>query len=93
MADLPAMPFHTLQTLTDDPHLKAVKLIDTENHPTEGKIAVIRSTIQIDGAYPSARAAAVPCGWDTNDLMETLGYSATEIETLIIQKAVYSYGK
>ncbi|MEY4934748.1 MAG: hypothetical protein RIS64_1107 [Bacteroidota bacterium] len=92
-ADLPAMPCHTLQTLTDDPHLKAVKLIDTENHPTEGKIAVIRSTIQIDGAYPSARAAAVPCGWDTNDLMETLGYSATEIETLIIQKAVYSYGK
>jgi crotonobetainyl-CoA:carnitine CoA-transferase CaiB-like acyl-CoA transferase len=92
-ADLPAMPCHTLQTLTNDPHLKAVQLIDFENHPTEGKIAVIRSTIQVNGHYASARSMAVPRGWDTRDLLETLGYSAVEIETLIAQKAVYNYGK
>jgi crotonobetainyl-CoA:carnitine CoA-transferase CaiB-like acyl-CoA transferase len=89
-ADLPAMPCHTLQTLTNDPHLKAVKLIDFENHPTEGKIAVIRSTIQVDGSYPLVRSTAVPRGWDTNDLLKILGYSTAEIEILIAQKAVFN---
>jgi crotonobetainyl-CoA:carnitine CoA-transferase CaiB-like acyl-CoA transferase len=91
--DLPAMPCHTLETLTEDEHLKAVQLIDFENHPTEGKTAVIRSTIQVDGQYPSARSAAVPCGWDTNEILSELGYSQEEIEKLSIEKAAVNYGK
>jgi crotonobetainyl-CoA:carnitine CoA-transferase CaiB-like acyl-CoA transferase len=90
-ADLPAMPCHTLQTLTNDPHLKAVELIDFENHPTEGKIAVIRSTIKVDGNYPSAGSVAVPCGWDTNEVLNDLGYSATEMEKILVEKAAYNY--
>jgi crotonobetainyl-CoA:carnitine CoA-transferase CaiB-like acyl-CoA transferase len=91
--DLPAMPCHTLETLTEDPHLKAVELIDFENHPTEGKTAVIRSTIQVDGNYPSARSAAVPKGWDTNEILNELGYSASEMESLLIEKAAINYEK
>ena len=87
------MPCHTLQTLTEDPHLKAVGLLSFENHPTEGKTAVIRPTIQVDGAYPSARSTAVPCGWDTNDLLKDLGYNKGEIDNLIAQHAAYSYEK
>ncbi len=92
-ADLPAMPCHTLKTLIQDPHLKAVKLLDFENHPTEGKTAVIRSTINIDGDYPSARSTAVPNGWDTTDLLKELGYSDVEIATFTTQKAAYAYEK
>jgi crotonobetainyl-CoA:carnitine CoA-transferase CaiB-like acyl-CoA transferase len=92
-ADLPAMPCHTLETLPNDPHLKAVGLLSYENHPTEGKTAVIRSSIRMDGDYPSARSTAVPNGWDTNDLLTELGYSPSEIADLIVQKAAYSYGK
>jgi crotonobetainyl-CoA:carnitine CoA-transferase CaiB-like acyl-CoA transferase len=91
--DLPAMPCHTLQTLPNDPHLKAVQLLDFEEHPTEGKTAVIRSTIRVDEAYPSARSYAVPNGWDSQALLEELGYSATEIEAFLAQKAVFSYEK
>jgi crotonobetainyl-CoA:carnitine CoA-transferase CaiB-like acyl-CoA transferase len=86
-ADLPAMPCHTLETLTEDPHLKAVELLGYENHPTEGKTAVIRSTIRVDGEYPSARAAAVPNGWDTNDLLKDLGYSEAETDAFLTEKA------
>jgi crotonobetainyl-CoA:carnitine CoA-transferase CaiB-like acyl-CoA transferase len=91
--DLPAMPCHTLETLTDDPHLKAVELINFENHPTEGETAVIRSTIQVDGNYPSSRSSAVPKGWDTNEILSDLGYSVSEIEDLLIEKAAINYEK
>lgn len=89
--DLPAMPCHTLETLTNDPHLKAVELIDFENHPTEGKTAVIRSTIKVDGNYPSACSTAAPCGWDTIEILSELGYSETEMEKILMEKAAYNY--
>ena len=92
-ADLPAMPCHTLETLPNDPHLKAVGLLGFENHPTEGRTTVIRSTIKVDGNYPSARSTAVPNGWDTNDLLQELGYSLSEIAAFTTQKAAFNYGK
>jgi crotonobetainyl-CoA:carnitine CoA-transferase CaiB-like acyl-CoA transferase len=92
-ADLPAMPCHTLETLTQDPHLKAVELINFENHPTEGKTAVIRSTIQVDGVYPSARTSAVPCGWDTKEILQDMGYSDAEMERLINENATFQFKK
>ena len=92
-ADLPAMPCHTLETLPNDPHLKAVELLGYENHPTEGKTAVIRSTIQVDGDYPSARSTAAPCGWDTDEILSELGFSSTETTLLLSQKAVFNYEK
>lgn len=89
--DLPAMPCHTLETITNDPHLKAVELINFENHPTEGKTAVIRSTIQVDGQYPSARSSAAPCGWDTKEILHDLGYSDEEMESLINENATFQF--
>ena len=89
--DLPAMPCHTLETLTNDPHLKAVELINFENHPTEGKTAVIRSTIQVDGQYPSARSASVPNGWDTKIVLHDLGFSDSEMESLINENATFQF--
>ncbi len=92
-ADLPAMPCHTLQTLVADPHLKAVELLDYEHHPTEGKTAVIRSTIRVNGQYPSARSGAVPRGWDTHDVLTELGFSPEEMDALSTQKAAHIYEK
>jgi crotonobetainyl-CoA:carnitine CoA-transferase CaiB-like acyl-CoA transferase len=90
-ADLPAMPCHTLETLPEDKHLKAVKLVDFENHPTEGKTAVIRSTIKVDGKYPSARTSAIPCGWDTEEILHDIGYTDSEMESLIHANATFKF--
>jgi crotonobetainyl-CoA:carnitine CoA-transferase CaiB-like acyl-CoA transferase len=92
-ADLPAMPCHTLETLTKDPHLQKVGLVNFENHPTEGRTAVIRSSIQVDGKKLSPRSTAVPCGWDSSDILEELGYNSIEIALLTEQKAVINYGR
>jgi crotonobetainyl-CoA:carnitine CoA-transferase CaiB-like acyl-CoA transferase len=90
-ADLPAMPCHTLETLVEDPHLKAVQLLGIENHPTEGKTTVIRSTIQVDGEYPAARTTAAPCGWDSVEILQNLGYTTDEIALFTTQKSVSTY--
>ena len=91
--DLPAMPCHTLQTLPEDPHLKAVGLMQFENHPTEGKTVSIRSTINVDGNYSPLRSTAVPRCWNTTEILSNLGFSSTEIESLLSQKAAYKYEK
>ncbi len=92
-ADLPAMPCHTLQTLPEDPHLKAVGLMHFENHPTEGKTVAIRSTIQVGGDYSLVGCTAAPRGWDTNEILNELGFSVADKESLLSQKAAYSYEK
>jgi crotonobetainyl-CoA:carnitine CoA-transferase CaiB-like acyl-CoA transferase len=89
-ADLPAMPCHTLETITNDPHLKAVELIDYENHPTEGKTAVIRPTIEVNGGPLSAGSIAVPNGWDTKEILGNLGFTEVEIEGFLTEKAVFT---
>ncbi len=92
-ADLPAMPCHTLQTLPNDPHLKAVGLMQFENHPTEGRTVAIRSTIKVDGDYSPVRSTASPRGWDTDEILYDLGFSIAEIKSLLSQKSAYSYDK
>lgn len=89
--DLPAMPCHSLESLTNDPHLKAVELVNFENHPTEGTTAVIRSTIQINGNYSSSKTSAAPKGWDTNTILNELGFLDNEKEQFIKDNVVYQF--
>ena len=86
-ADIAAMPCHTLETLRLDPHLETVGLVQTDEHPTEGRIASIRSSIRVDGAYPDRCAAAQPRGAETNAILSELGYSPTESGALFASGA------
>lgn len=82
-ADIAAQACHTLQTLPNDKHLKAVGLIQYEDHPTEGKTAVIRSSIKVDSAFLDLRETSQPKGWETQKLLEEMGYSADEVTSLL----------
>lgn len=77
-ADLAAMPIHSIESLSRDPHLTAVGLMSQEDHPTEGKATVLRSSIQVDGGYLPPRSPAAPRGHDSAQVLEELGYSETE---------------
>ena len=37
-ADVPVMPYNTLESLMDDPHIQASGLVSTVDHPSEGRI-------------------------------------------------------
>jgi crotonobetainyl-CoA:carnitine CoA-transferase CaiB-like acyl-CoA transferase len=82
-ADIAAMPCHTLSTLRDDPHLAEVGLISSEEHPTEGKISVIRSTIRDQDGYPSPGGYAQPKGWETRQILEEIGLDSQEIDLMV----------
>lgn len=86
-ADIAAMPCHTLATLRDDPHLTEVGLISNEEHPTEGKIAVIRSTIRDQEGYPTPRGCAQPKGWETHQVLREIGLDSREIDQLVASGA------
>lgn len=81
-ADIAAMPCHTLETLRADPHLEAVGLVTSEQHPTEGSVSAIRSTIHCDDAYPPLGNYAQPRGWETRAVLEEIGLGNAEIENL-----------
>ena len=89
-ADIAAQPCHTLESLQRDPHLQAVKLIQHEDHPTEGRTAAIRSSIRFDEAYPALRSASCPRGWDTEQILSELGFGSEEVGGLLESGAAFA---
>jgi crotonobetainyl-CoA:carnitine CoA-transferase CaiB-like acyl-CoA transferase len=87
--DVPAMPCHTLDTLAGDPHLSAVGLTQPVEHPVEGPVTAVRSSILIDDALPQPATLAKPLGWDTVEILREIGVSADEIKDLIATCAVH----
>lgn len=86
-ADIAVQPCHTLESLPNDEHLKAVGLIKTEQHPTEGTVAAIRTTIRFDDAYPPLRSPSQPKGWETRSVLLDAGYSPEEVTALLSEGA------
>lgn len=81
-ADIAAQPCHTLETLPHDKHLKAVNLIQYEEHPTEGHTAAIRASIKVDDRFLDLRAPSQPKGWESEQILSDLGYSSAQAEAL-----------
>lgn len=80
--DVPAMPCHTLETLMEDPHLRAVGLLEEGDHPLEGRVRGIRPSVLFgDVARDAAVGGARPIGWDTREVLSELGYSDSAIDS------------
>jgi crotonobetainyl-CoA:carnitine CoA-transferase CaiB-like acyl-CoA transferase len=72
---IPCMPVLRLQDLPDDPHVKAVKLFSTAEHPSEGAYKVIRSPITFSSAPFEVRRHAPRLGEHTSEILAELGIS------------------
>ncbi|MGZ5866140.1 MAG: CaiB/BaiF CoA transferase family protein [Xanthobacteraceae bacterium] len=82
-ADIPAMPCNTLDSLPNDPHVKAVGLIAPSLHPTEGDVKSIRPTMLFDDEVGQSTSPARELGWDTRDVLRDMGMSDAEISKLV----------
>ncbi len=91
-ADVPAMQYHTLETLLQDPHLNDVGFFRKIQHPTEGTI--------VDMALPNkstagARSGFMPApkiGQHSVEILREAGYDDTAIDAMVATGTVVDGG-
>jgi crotonobetainyl-CoA:carnitine CoA-transferase CaiB-like acyl-CoA transferase len=77
-ADVPATPLHTLESIFDDPHLRATGFFEESDHPTEGKLLVTRGPKNWSKTPPAIRRHAPRLGENTIEILTEIGYSAQD---------------
>ena len=82
-ADIPANRLHTLDSLLHDPHLEAVDFFSWHEHPTEGRIRVMKPPSTSTLSPQTIRRHAPRLGEHTREVLGELGYRSTEIDALI----------
>lgn len=66
---VPCMPVLSIEDLPQDPHVKAVGLFSTGQHPTEGAYKIIRSPVRFSGSKFSVYRHAPTLGQDTDEVL------------------------
>jgi crotonobetainyl-CoA:carnitine CoA-transferase CaiB-like acyl-CoA transferase len=81
--DIPAAPYHTLETLPNDPHLTDVGFLQRREHPTEGTIFDINPANELSGGARKDWLPAPRLGEHTEVILREAGYSSTEITAML----------
>ncbi|MBD8561809.1 CoA transferase [Pseudomonas fluorescens] len=86
-ADIPAAALHTLDTIMDDPHLKATGFFRQIEHPTEGKIHEMAIPSKWSRSQPSIRRHAPQLGEHSREVLSEAGLSDAEVDALVFSRA------
>lgn len=87
-AQIPCAPVNALDDLFDDPHLQAVKMFTTVEHPSEGPIAAVRPPVNFSATPSELRLPAPLVGQHSREVLREAGLAAEQIDRLIDQGAV-----
>ena len=86
--DIPATPIYAVDDLPEHPHLKAVGLFQTAQHPSEGPDPLRQPAHQICCHSGQVTVAAPLLGQHTTEILRDAGYSDDEIAALKAKKVV-----
>jgi hypothetical protein len=89
--DIPAAPYHTLETLVEDPHLKDVGLLVRRQHPSEGEILDLRPANGLSGGHRENWTPAPLLGEQTVEILTETGFSKDEIAAMLSEGAAKEY--
>ena len=82
-ANVPAMPYHTFETLIDDPHLQDVGLLERVEHPAEGTIWNIRLPNTLASGARTDYLPPPRPGEHTRQVLEEAGLPPAAIDPLV----------
>jgi crotonobetainyl-CoA:carnitine CoA-transferase CaiB-like acyl-CoA transferase len=82
-ADIPAMPYHTPDTIFDDPHLKEIEFFQWREHPTEGRVRMIRLPNKWSCGVRRDWNPAPKLGQQSVEVLKEIGVSDAEIEAMV----------
>jgi crotonobetainyl-CoA:carnitine CoA-transferase CaiB-like acyl-CoA transferase len=80
--DIPCMPVLGFQSLHDDPHLKAVGMMNLVEHPSEGSYREIRSPLRFSATPYRLRRHAPRLGEHTGEVLREAGLSESDVAQL-----------
>ncbi|MDP2242267.1 MAG: CoA transferase [Burkholderiales bacterium] len=86
-SDVPAMPYHTLDSLIEDRHLQDVGFFEMKNHPTEGRTRNMRLPNKWSCGVRQEWDPAPKLGQHSIDVLREIGYSEAEISAMIADGA------
>lgn len=87
-ADIPCGPANSFEDLLSHPHLSAVGLFESVEHPTEGPLTTVRSPFRVTGAQHCPDRPAPRVGQGGTELLQEWGLPRKEIENLITNKVI-----
>lgn len=82
-ADVPAGPYNTIEGLLEDPHLKAVGFVGTEEHPSEGRIRRTRVANRFSGGMRDNPLPAPRIGEHTREILAEAGCDEAAIAAML----------
>jgi crotonobetainyl-CoA:carnitine CoA-transferase CaiB-like acyl-CoA transferase len=87
-ADIPHAPLLDLDGLIDDPHLAAVGLLQTVEHPTEGTLRLAGPAASWSKTPPSIRQHPPRLGEHSREILREAGFLEADIERMIAEGAL-----
>jgi crotonobetainyl-CoA:carnitine CoA-transferase CaiB-like acyl-CoA transferase len=87
-ADLPCGPVLALDEVFADPQVRHLGVTATVEHELDGPLEVLRLPLTFSETPASVRAAAPVPGADTRAVLTELGYTDTDVDTLVAAGAV-----
>lgn len=90
--DIPATRIYALDDLPAHPHLQAVGLFQTAQHPSEGTVRYVRPTARFGRTPASVRRQAPRVGQHTAAVLAELGYTAEQVATFMAPGGVAATG-
>jgi crotonobetainyl-CoA:carnitine CoA-transferase CaiB-like acyl-CoA transferase len=82
-ADIPCGPVNQLAELADDEQLAAVDFFPLTDHPSEGRIRMVRPPVRFGDADCALRRHAPRLGEHSREILREAGLGAREVEDLI----------
>jgi crotonobetainyl-CoA:carnitine CoA-transferase CaiB-like acyl-CoA transferase len=81
--DVPAMPYNTIESLLEDPHLADANFFQSLQHPTEGKVRNMRLPNKTSFSPRAEVRGAPKLGQDSIDVLRDAGLADERIQALI----------